>query len=185
MNESESLARLKSGNRKYLESTNQIGDISGRIRRYTAENGQHPFAIIVACSDAREIPEAIFSCGIGELFTIRVAGNVIDESILGSIEYAAGHLHCPLVVVLGHTRCGAVAAAISGESSGYIKSITDKVSRAIGCETDDRKACCLNAQATAATIRSAFAEHPELSGIRVISALYDISSGEVDFLPEV
>lgn len=185
MNVAEVAARLKDGNRKYLTSVDRIGDISAEARRGTAENGQRPFAIVVACSDSREIPEAIFSCGIGELFTVRVAGNVTDDSILGSIEYAAGHLHCPLVLVLGHTHCGAVSAAISGGADGYIASITGKISRALMGETDDRKASVLNINATAGAIRAAFAEHHELSGIRVAGALYDIETGEVEFLEEI
>ena len=83
------------------------------------------------------IPETIFSAGLGELFVIRVAGNVIDDPQLGSIEYAAGHLGSPVVVVLGHTHCGAVDAAINSDPEGYIKFITDEIKLAIGDETDD------------------------------------------------
>ena len=90
------------------------------------------------------IPEHIFSAGIGELFVIRLAGNVIDDHQLGSIEYAAGHLGCKLVVVLGHTHCGAVDAAIHHQPEGYIKYITDEIKKAIGDETDPYKASCLN-----------------------------------------
>ena len=86
----------------------------------------------------------IFSAGIGELFVIRLAGNVIDDHQLGSIEYAAGHRGCRLVVVLGHTHCGAVDAAINYEPSGYIRYITDEIQTAIGDETDPYKASCLN-----------------------------------------
>ena len=86
------------------------------------------------------IPERIFHAAIGDLFTIRVAGNVIDDHQLGSIEYAAGHLGTKLVVVLGHTQCGAVHAAIDHDPSGFIKYITDSIKAAIGKETDDYKA---------------------------------------------
>ncbi len=184
MDAEESLQRLKAGNRRYLQSKNEIGDISQAVRKYTAKNGQHPFAIVIACSDSREIPEAIFSCGIGELFVIRVAGNVIDDSILGSVEYAAAHLECPLVVVLGHTGCGAVAAAIAGDADGYIKTITDKISAAIHAETDERRASCLNVENTVALIRHAFREHPEISTTRIMGALYDIRTGEVAFFED-
>ncbi len=136
MNAEESLQRLVEGNDRYLTSRNEIGDISPFARTRTAVEGQHPFAVIICCSDSREIPEAIFSSGIGDLFVIRVAGNVIDSSILGSVEYACSHLGCPLVVVLGHTRCGAVDAALSGHADGYIRCIADRISEAIGDETD-------------------------------------------------
>ena len=115
----DAIYKLAAGNLKYLNAENGSGDISRRIRMSTWAKGQSPYAIIVTCSDSRVIPENIFSAGIGELFVIRLAGNIIDDHQLGSIEYAAGHLGCRLVVVLGHTHCGAVDAAINSESSGY------------------------------------------------------------------
>ena len=108
----EALMRLREGNARYLQAENAAGDVSPALRRTTFEHGQHPYAIVLACSDSRVIPEAIFSAGIGELFVIRVAGNVVDNHQLGSIEYAEDHLGCNLVVVLGHTACGAVDAAL-------------------------------------------------------------------------
>ncbi|MCD8379892.1 MAG: carbonic anhydrase [Lachnospiraceae bacterium] len=184
MDAKESLERLKCGNQTYLQSLNQIGDISAKIRLYTAEHGQHPFAVIIACSDSREIPEAIFSCGIGELFVIRIAGNIVDDSILGSIEYAVSHLGCQLVVVLGHTNCGAVSAAISGHADRYIKKITDKISAAIKTETDTTKASCLNINNTVATIRDVLLEQDNIPNVRIMGALYDVRSGEVTFYEE-
>jgi len=181
VNAVESLEKLKKGNSRYLVSTNRIGDISKEIRQKTAINGQHSFAIIVACSDSREIPEAVFSCGIGELFTIRVAGNVVDESVIGSIEYAADNLGCPLTVVLGHTHCGAVVSAMSGGTEGYTKKITDKISEAIGNETDEHRAVCLNIKRTVEVIRASFRKHSRLSSMKVIGALYDIETGVVEF----
>ncbi|MCD8381350.1 MAG: carbonic anhydrase [Clostridiales bacterium] len=177
MDAAESLQRLKEGNERYLLAKNEIGDISEGVRRYTAEHGQHPFAVVIACSDSREIPEAIFSCGIGELFVIRVAGNVVDDSVLGSVEYAAEHLGCPLVVVLGHSSCGAVAATIAGGAGGYTKTITDQIALAIRGETDERKASCLNAERTAAAVREVLRG----SGVSVVSALYDVRTGRVTF----
>ena len=182
MTAEECLAKLKEGNKKYLEARVNEGDISLEIRHKTELYGQHPYAIVISCSDSREIPEAIFSAGIGELFVIRVAGNVIDDQQLGSIEYAAAHLHCPLTVVLGHTGCGAVAAAISGEEEGYIKSITDEIHLAIGDEKDERKASALNVKRTVDLIQAAFAEHPEISGMKTVGTLYDIGTGEVEWL---
>ena len=88
----EALLRLKAGNSQYVQSNSYTGDVSSAIRSNTAKNGQFPYAIVIACSDSRVIPEIIFSAGMGELFTIRVAGNVIDRHQLGSIEYAVSHL---------------------------------------------------------------------------------------------
>ena len=140
----DAIYKLAAGNLKYLNAENGSGDISRRIRMSTWAKGQSPYAIIVTCSDSRVIPENIFSAGIGELFVIRLAGNIIDDHQLGSIEYAAGHLGCRLVVVLGHTHCGAVDAAINSEPAGYIRYITDEIKKAIGDETDPYKASCLN-----------------------------------------
>ena len=113
METDERIEHLLAGNRRYRESSDAA------LRERTAVHGQHPRAIVVACSDARVIPEEIFDAVLGELFVIRVAGNVLDNHQLGSIEYAAAHLGCPLVIVLGHTRCGAVGAALHGESDGH------------------------------------------------------------------
>ncbi len=100
----EAIERLKAGNEKYVKLSENTGDVSSEIRIETATNGQKPYAIVVACSDSRVIPETMFCSGIGDLFVIRVAGNVIDDHQLGSIEYAESHLGCRLVLVLGHTH---------------------------------------------------------------------------------
>ena len=182
MTAEESLLKLQMGNKKYLTARTNGGDISPQIRRQTAEHGQNPYAIVIACSDSREIPEAIFSAGIGELFVIRVAGNVIDSHQLGSVEYAAAYLGCPLTLVLGHTRCGAVGAAIAGSDEGYIKSITDEIHLAIGSEKDERKASELNARRNVQLIQEAFAEHPELKNMKTVGAVYDVETGAIDWL---
>ena len=179
------IARLNEGNRRYLRGET-FGDVSAAVRQETAEHGQHPGAIVIACSDSRVIPEAVFSAGIGELFVIRVAGNVLDNHQLGSIEYAAAHLHCPLILVLGHTGCGAVAAALTGGGEGYIQYITDEILRAVGEERDPDRACCLNVAHAVETIRAAFREHPEIPSaeLTICGAVYDIASGEVRWLEE-
>ena len=159
MTAEESLLKLQMGNKKYLTARTNGGDISPQIRRQTA-----------------------FSAGIGELFVIRVAGNVIDSHQLGSVEYAAAHLGCPLTLVLGHTRCGAVGAAIAGSDEGYIKSITDEIHLAIGSEKDERKASELNARRNVQLIQEAFAEHPELKNMKTVGAVYDVETGAIDWL---
>lgn len=181
MNEIE---RLKEGNRKYLQAKREIGDISQAIREDTCENGQHPYALIITCSDARVVPEAIFQAGIGDLFVIRVAGNVIDNHQLGSVEYAALHLGVNLIVVLGHTCCGAVDAAINHAPEGYIRFITDEIRRAIGDVTDPYEASCLNVKHSIEMIESSIVIQldEEEEGLQIVGAMYDIKTGEVTFM---
>lgn len=178
---SEALEKLKAGNQRYLSATANPGDVSPKIRHKTCTEGQEPYAIVITCSDSRVIPESIFSAGIGELFVIRVAGNVMDKHQLGSVEYAADHLGCNLVVVLGHDNCGAVGAAISDKPGGYVKYITDEILKAIGEEKDPLKASCLNAKKAAQIIKESL-DIKEGEGPTVCSAIYHIDSGEVEFL---
>ena len=184
MDKDQTLKRLLDGNQAYLSSRTEIGDISQAVRLETAEHGQQPFAIIITCSDSRVIPEAIFHCGIGDLFVIRVAGNVIDNHQLGSIEYAADHLGTKLIMVLGHTHCGAVDAAIHHDPAGYIKFITDEIQSAIGDVKDSYKACCLNVKRSIDLIESSLViRKDEEEGLAVIGAMYDIETGKVEILP--
>ena len=180
----DALEKLKAGNKKYISSIFNNNDISQSKRADALDNGQSPYAIIITCSDSRVIPENIFMTGIGELFVIRIAGNVIDEHQLGSIEYAASHLGAPLIVVMGHTHCGAVHTAINHDPEGYIKFITDKIKAAIGDECDPYKAACLNFKSCEAEIEASLeiqkVEHQE--GLRVIGAMYHLENGLVDFI---
>ena len=168
-------ARLRAGNELFCK-----GDPARRID--TALNGQHPYAIVVCCSDSRVIPERIFSADIGDLFVIRVAGNVLDNHQIGSIEYAAAHLHCGHILVLGHTGCGAVAAALGGGGDGFIRYITDDILEAIGDERDPDRACRLNALHAAQRLVREFSEHPEIGEVSIEAAVYDIRSGSIDWL---
>ena len=174
------LNKLKEGNAIYINSKTAAGDISPEKRLETYKNGQKPFAVIISCADSRVIPESIFSAGIGDLFTIRVAGNVIGDLQLGSIEYAVEHLGCSLVLVLGHTGCGAVGAA-RGKNSGYVKFITDEIRRAIGDEEDAVKASILNVKQSVNKIRESITSQ----NILVTGALYHTDSGIVDFFEKL
>lgn len=177
------LKKLKDGNCRYLTATKSEGDISQSLRKKTCSEGQRPYAVIITCSDSRVIPESIFTSGIGELFVIRVAGNVVDDHQLGSIEYAANHLGCRLIVVMGHNHCGAINAAIHHESDGYIRHITDEIRKAIGTETDDYKACCLNVQHSIRVIEDSLQiRQEENHGLQVCGALYHLEDGRVEFL---
>ena len=184
MSAAKAVEKLKEGNEKYLETLTGMGDVSKESRMRTYLHGQHPYAIVVTCSDSRVIPESIFSAGIGDLFVIRLAGNVIDDHQLGSIEYAAGHLGCRLIVVLGHTHCGAVDAAMNSDPEGYIKFITDEIKRAIGDEKDERRACEKNVWQSIQMIEHSLEIHhiEDEIGLRVVGAMYDIETGKVEFM---
>jgi len=111
-----SLQKLLEGNERFVNGQ-ALHPHQGNADRESGMSGQHPVAIVLSCSDSRVPPEIIFDQGIGDLFVIRVAGNLVDNLILGSIEYAADHLRVPLLIVLGHTDCSAVTAAIKSASA--------------------------------------------------------------------
>lgn len=130
--EDQALSGLMDGNKRFVENkASQKGDCGAKRKELLA--GQHPSAIIVACSDSRVPPEVIFDQFLGDLFVVRVAGNVIDPVTLGSIEYAAEHLHTPLLVIMGHDKCGAVSASLEATSApeGNIGAIVAKILPAV------------------------------------------------------
>lgn len=172
--------RLSRGNLRWQQAGGEAAD----LRRETAQNGQRPYAIVIACSDSRVIPEQIFDAGLGELFVIRVAGNVLDRHQLGSIEYAAAHLDCHKIVMLGHTRCGAVSAALSGGGDGFIRYITDEILLAVGQERDPLLACERNVEHGVQMLRREFAAHPEIPAedLEILGAVYDVETGAVRWL---
>lgn len=181
------LNRLMTGNKEYLIAKEGKGDISEEIRILTHEYGQKPYAIVIACSDSRVIPEKIFMVGIGEIFTIRVAGNVIGDFELGSIEYAAGHLGVKLIMVMGHSLCGAVDAAIHNAGHDSIIHITDEIRRAIGTETDP--VCCekMNIRHSMEQIKKSPLLQTSIKdgSLKIVGAYYHTRSGKVEILPEV
>jgi carbonic anhydrase len=125
------LKLLMDGNKRYLESkaTHQDQDVK---RRTEVAKGQHPAAVVITCSDSRVPPEILFDQGLGDLFVIRTAGNIVDDIGLGSVEYAVEHLGVQLVIVLGHERCGAVDAAVKGgEAEGHIENLIKAIQPAV------------------------------------------------------
>lgn len=170
------IEKLSQGNKQYIEKSDQA------LREDTAVNVQHPYAIVISCSDSRVIPEQIFDVDLGDLFVIRVAGNVLDKHQLGSIEYAAAHLHCKLIVMLGHTGCGAVDAAVNGHGDGFISYITEDILEAVGDERDPIQACKKNVCHGVSRIQNEFHKHPEIGDIDVRGAVYDIFTGKVEWL---
>ncbi len=179
----ESLQKLRTGNACYIHSDYNPSHFDSATRHELADYGQRPYAVVVSCSDSRVPPEHIFSAGLGCLFVIRTAGNVIGPFELGSAEYAAEHLGIPLILVLGHTCCGAVECALSGGAGGYIKEIADEVRRAIGTDTDPRRCEWRNARHSASVLRSSklLSQLEKVGRVRIMVAVYDIDTGVVSF----
>lgn len=192
----DALILLKDGNRRFESGTAIHFQQDAKRRRETANNGQKPFAIILTCADSRVPPELLFDQGIGSLFVIRVAGNVAQTDEVATIEYGVGHLGARLIVVLGHTKCGAVTAVVEGAHVGpnlaqLVKPIVPAAARAQE-QNPGARGAPLVAAAILANVEQAIADlqqlSPDLAGAiahgqaRVIGALYDIESGEVNFL---
>lgn len=188
----ESLRLLTEGNARFAAGK-PLHPRQGEARRAEVAPGQHPFAIIISCSDSRVPPEILFDQGIGDLFVVRVAGNVLDDMILGSVGYGASHLGIPLVVVLGHKRCGAVTVAVGGgEVPDYARGIVDELKPAVD---EARKSCKdgdLVEAASHANVRRVvqmlrknspvLARLIRAGELSVVGAYYDLDSGKVEFL---
>ena len=165
--------KLQKGNIKYLK--NLKSDKNLCLLRDNLAKGQHPEILVITCSDSRVIPEQIFSANLGELFVIRTAGNVINEGELATVEYAIEHLKVKHVVVLAHTHCGAVHAAIHNESGKYINPIIKRIQKNISNIKDEIKASCLNVEKEVLFIKEKF---PEYQGT-IEAKLFDIESSKV------
>lgn len=182
--------KLVEGNKRFY-SSKQIYPNQDLQRREELTKGQKPFAVIIGCSDSRVSPEVIFDQGLGDLFVVRVAGNIVDAVSLGSIEYAAGHLGTRLIMVLGHSKCGAVTATVQGgHAPGHIINIVDAIKPSIekakgrpGDLTDNT--IRENARSVADQIRNSapiLSEMYKNGKIEVVSAYYDIDTGMVEIL---
>lgn len=174
------LLSLKEGNERFITG-NLLSKDTYTTDRKTLCAGQHPFAVVLCCSDSRVAPEIIFDQKLGNLFVIRNAGNVVDDDVLGSIEYAVEHLETSLVVVLGHSCCGAVTATCQGNDlPGHIVDIAKRIRPAIdsGCCIDD------NARRHAQRMAQLIEEDGIVHHVRakVIAAFYDLQSGKVEWL---
>ncbi len=133
----EALQILKDGNARFVTDTSILRNVN-KERRDSLKDGQNPYAVIVSCSDSRVTPTTVFNAGLGEIFDVRIAGNVVDDDALGSIEYAVEHLNTPLVVVMGHQSCGAVTATynevvknekVEGNMESFVEKITPSVNK--------------------------------------------------------
>ncbi|MCO4745512.1 MAG: carbonic anhydrase [Proteobacteria bacterium] len=180
------LSRLTAGNARFV-SDQTLAEGRDQSRRAELVGGQQPWAIVLSCADSRVAPEIAFDTGLGELFVIRVAGNVANTSSIASIEYAVAHIGTPLIVVLGHQSCGAVGAAIAGGDNGHNLNhllahleparaanegaavdvvVRDNAARQIG-----------ELSARSAIIRDAVAG----KGLQIVSAFYSLADGSVTF----
>jgi len=190
----EALGRLKHGNAIFARGGASIA-LPTTARLAEISKGQRPFAVIVGCSDSRVGPELVFDCNLGELFVVRVAGSTISREGLGSIVYAVEHLGAPLVVVLGHTKCGAVGAAVDvatkhadlhGALFDMVLPIVPAVLEAQEKHPADLQDAAIrqNVRAVAARLRSAdgtLAEKQAQGRLKIISATYDMPTGVVAF----
>lgn len=189
--------QLKQGNLRFVEGQVINAHHAANWRAQLAHS-QHPFATILACSDSRVPPELVFDQGFGDLFVIRVAGNIVDSDVLGSICYAMIHLKTPLVVVLGHERCGAVTAALEIHEGAphemrFIEGLIDRIIPCIhGQESlptkEERLAAAVkeNVRNAARQLAEAIESHSSLKSLPVLlkMAVYDLDTGSVDFLDD-
>ena len=180
------LAKLKEGNARFSSSKVSQGKPTAAKRAETAQ-AQHPFAIVLGCADSRTAPEIVFDQDIGDLFVVRTAGNLVDEHALGSIEYAVDHLGVRLVVVLGHTRCGAVTAALASDTApGHVQSLVRDIQPAVkAAKGKDGNVTDLtvaeNARLMAAKIRNEASLGELAKEVRIISGVYDLDTGKVEW----
>jgi len=180
--------RLIEGNIRFVtgKTLSRTFDYS---RRKSIINRQSPFAVILSCADSRVVPEFIFDVELGELFVVRVIGNIANTSSIASVEYAIAKLNCKLIIVLGHQNCGAIAATMGNyHDSINLKHIINHIAPAIKSENNFDEAAKLNAIYTATeliknseTIKNAI----DSNRIKILSAFYQLSSGKVDFLDKI
>ena len=178
--EMDAIELLKAGNARYVSGALTQKDDYTELRGKLT-TGQHPFAVVLCCSDSRVAPEIIFDQKLGDLFVIRNAGNVVDKHVLGSIEYAVEHLETPLVVVMGHSSCGAVTATFHGEAlPANILAIVKRIKPSIDAT------CCIddNARRHAQRMAKLIQKDPIVKHMnaQVVAAFYDIHSGRVEWL---
>ena len=182
---------LVQGNERFIQNKQTQRNLKDQVLE--TSKGQFPFAVILSCIDSRVPAELVFDQGIGDVFSARVAGNIINEDILGSLEYACKVAGSKIIVVLGHTKCGAVTAACQGVELGNITALLEKIKPAIDAvkaNSDDASEISidevtkLNIELSINRIRkeSPILSEMEVDGeIEIVGALYDVSNGEVTF----
>lgn len=196
MTPDQALSKLKTGNARYVESNSIHRNISAARRKYATIYGQQPFATILGCSDSRSPIELIFNQGIGDIFVVRVAGNVCSTNEIASIEYGTQYLGTSLLVVLGHTKCGAVAAAVEdAKLGGSLPKLVDNIRPAVkrarkehpdlkGPELVDDAAKSNVWQSIEDLLKSSSGtrELVKAGKLRIEGALYDLKTGEIEWM---
>lgn len=197
MTPADALERLKQGNVRFLNNLQNEQDPHGELLRH--KEGQWPFAAIVACMDSRVSTEIVFDLGIGDMFSLRIAGNVLTEGIIGSLEFAAAVVGTKLIVIMGHSNCGAVKAACDSVELGNLTSLLAQIQPAV--QLTQRGSGARNGsnpefvQAVAElNVRLAAEQLPQRSpvlrelvedgALDVVPAMYDVGTGQVSFLPK-
>ncbi|HOV73601.1 MAG TPA: carbonic anhydrase [Candidatus Hydrogenedentes bacterium] len=190
------IALLKAGNARFAEDRRTHLHADKDRRRETAEGGQRPLATVLSCSDSRVPVELLFDQGIGDLFVIRVPGNVCNDDEIGSIEYGVGHLHTPLCLVLGHTKCGAVTAVVEqnhlqGALARLVASIGESAD-VVRRETPQHQGKDLVEAVARANVRGTMArliagssivrEAVDRGNVKIVGAMYDIETGVVSWM---
>ena len=195
---SAALDRLKEGNQRFVTETSIFPNISADRRVETTHKKQAPFAAVLTCADSRTPPEYIFDQGIGDLFVVRNAGNVSDDTVLASMEMALEHLHVPLILVMGHRRCGAIEMAMNHISiSDNLNKLSRKIKPAIMQTKQDypniphykfvANAARTNALNTVEQIieeSTMIRKKVEEGSAKILAGYYDIESGQVEWLEE-
>lgn len=188
---------LVEGNARFVAGTPERPDQT-LARRAIVAGGQHPFAAVLSCADSRVPPEVLFDQGLGDLFVVRSAGQVVDRAVLGSLQYGVEHLEIPLLVVLGHTACGAVNATVEAVETkakptgtaidDLVAAIKPAVEEAgeIGAEGEDlvETVIGLNVERVSEALKSdpVIGEFVAKRSLKVVGAVYDLSTGEVEWL---
>ena len=182
------LDRLKDGNNRFV-ADRLDGKLQDSSRREALTSGQEPYAIILSCADSRVVPELAFDTGLGEIFVVRVAGNIANSESIASIEYAVAHCGSQVIVVLGHQSCGAVTAAVNGGDNGHnLNQLLSHITPAIAASGDGASVTEVikkNAELTAEALQersSIISSFVNEGKVQIVPAYYNLDSGQVDFL---
>lgn len=180
---------LVEGNNRFVKNLKALRNLKDQV--IETSKGQYPFAIILSCIDSRVPAELVFDQGIGDIFSARVAGNIINKDILGSMEYACKVAGSKIVVVMGHTKCGAVDAACKNVKLGNITSLLNKImpavelAKSVGNEIDNEEVAKINVRLSIDRIRSessVLSEMEKNNEIEIVAAFYNVTSGKVNFI---
>lgn len=182
----EAINLLVAGNKRFVADKSELINVNAQ-RRQSLEKGQQPYATVISCSDSRVTPALIFNSGLGDIFDVRLAGNVVDDNALGSIEYAVDHLHTPVIVVIGHENCGAVTAAynqvVKGEKAhGKVEDLVEEIEPAVNKNETVDQAVRKNVENVVNEVKQdpVVAKAIKAGQVKVVGAYYNLN-GEVTF----